>query len=113
MSNKRGGQQEGQRSSLGDDLETEMIPADEMSITERNKANYQKENINNDSLLSSFYKRKIEDKRTAELTASHQRLYSQSQEDNKMLAHRTTATLKYRPEYEKSSDSLSNKICFI
>lgn len=111
-SNKIWWQQDGEK-SWGEELETDLTPADEMSVTERYKLTERKDNINNDSLLTSFYKRKIEDKRTTEMTSSHQRLHSQHQEDNKKLTQRTNASLKYRPENHKPSDSLSNNICFI
>lgn len=43
------------------DLDTDITPAEELNSTDRRRMMEKAENIGNDSLLISFYKKKIED----------------------------------------------------
>lgn len=75
------------------DLDTDITPAEELNSADRRRMVEKAENIGNDSLLISFYKKKIEDNK-------HKKVQEQS------YTHRTSAPLKPRDEnIDREADS--------
>lgn len=82
------------------DLDTDITPAEELNSTDRRRMIEKAENIGNDSLLVSFYKKKIEDRQHEQLMSHHMSKHQESprQRHNQNYTHRTSAPLKPRDE---------------
>lgn len=77
--------------------ENDLIPAEELSITDRRKMNEKAENINNESVLRNFYKKKIESSQGDEFELSIQWMKTQNQDEYKHAQNSN--------EFIKSNDS--------
>ena len=87
--------------------ETELVPAEELTSTDRKRMNENAENINNDSILRNFYKKKIESSRGEEFSSSFQHLHPQNQDEYKVSQNDAKDFIKFNAEKEKQNTQQS------
>lgn len=95
------------------DADTDITPADELNSTERRKMLQNAENIGNDSLMINFYKKKLEDKNSAEFKTKKQFSKLQDQvkhHKSQNYSHRGSGPLKTRDDnIEQTQNSRSHQ----